>query len=134
MAKYRLYVDEVGNPSLKRTHLPDNRFPSLTGVVADLDYIQSDIYPNLEVFKAKCFYDVCIYVRFPNKKRRPSAALFSNGLTTAHLRHYGRITYMVGCLVQLVNTAIICIGLPNRQRKKPLRASFPAAKRSAHLR
>ena len=55
MAKYRLYVDEVGNPSLKRPHIPENRFLSLTGVIADLDYVQSNIYPDMESLKVKYF-------------------------------------------------------------------------------
>ena len=55
MTKYRLYVDEVGNPSLKRPHIPENRFLSLTGVIADLDYVQSNIYPDMEALKAKYF-------------------------------------------------------------------------------
>jgi hypothetical protein len=31
-SKYRLYIDEVGNPDLESSHIPNHRFLSLTGV------------------------------------------------------------------------------------------------------
>jgi len=37
--KYRLYVDEVGNPDLKSSEHEEHRFLCLTGVAFELDYV-----------------------------------------------------------------------------------------------
>lgn len=37
MAKYRLYVDEVGDTGLRRVNDANQRFLSLTGVIAESD-------------------------------------------------------------------------------------------------
>jgi len=36
--KYRIYIDEVGNPDLESCDDPNHRFLSLTGVIVALDY------------------------------------------------------------------------------------------------
>ena len=38
--KYRIYIDEVGNPDLKSSDNPNHRFLSLTGVILELGYVQ----------------------------------------------------------------------------------------------
>jgi hypothetical protein len=50
-----MYVDEVGNPDLKSSSFPDHQFLSLTGVVFDLDYVNSVLYPQLEKLKSDYF-------------------------------------------------------------------------------
>jgi len=53
--KYRLYVDEVGNPNLEASRNPNNRYLSLTGVILELDYVKTMVSPNLEELKRKYF-------------------------------------------------------------------------------
>ena len=55
MTKYRLYVDEVGDTGLKRVNDINHRFLSLTGVIAESDYVRSRIHPELEDIKARYF-------------------------------------------------------------------------------
>lgn len=53
--KYRLYVDEVGNPDLESSDNPNHRFLSLTGVILELDYVQEVMHPQIEALKVKYF-------------------------------------------------------------------------------
>ena len=53
--KYRMYVDEVGNPDLKSSDNPNHRFLSLTGVIIDLGYVKNIIHPKLEKLKVAYF-------------------------------------------------------------------------------
>lgn len=53
--KYRLYVDEVGNPDLESSDNPNHRFLSLTGVVLELGYVQEVMHPQMEALKVKYF-------------------------------------------------------------------------------
>jgi len=55
MSKYRIYVDEVGNPDLKSSSIPDHQYLSLTGVIFDLSYVNSQLYPQLEKLKSDYF-------------------------------------------------------------------------------
>lgn len=55
MAKYRLYIDEVGDTGLKLVNDPEHRFLSLTGVIAESDYVRRRIHPELEDIKARYF-------------------------------------------------------------------------------
>jgi len=55
MSKYRIYVDEVGNPDLKSSENIDHRFLSLTGVIVDLNYVKHTLTPELEKLKVKYF-------------------------------------------------------------------------------
>ena len=54
--KYRLYVDEVGNPDLESSDNPNHRFLSLTGVILELGYVQDVVHPQVEALKAKYFH------------------------------------------------------------------------------
>jgi len=54
--KYRVYVDEVGNPDLKSSDNPNHRFLSLTGVILELGYVQQTLHPQMERLKAKYFW------------------------------------------------------------------------------
>jgi len=53
--KYRMYVDEVGNPDLDSSDNPNHRFLSLTGIILELGYVKSVVYPQLESLKTKYF-------------------------------------------------------------------------------
>lgn len=53
--KYRLYIDEVGNPDLGASHDPNHRYLSLTGVILDLGYVDSTVFAALEGLKRKYF-------------------------------------------------------------------------------
>lgn len=55
MKKYRIYIDEVGNPDLKNSKDPNHRFLCLSGVIFDLNYVQSKFHPQLEKLKTKYF-------------------------------------------------------------------------------
>lgn len=55
MPHYRLYIDEAGNSDLDSSDDPNHRFLCLTGIVIELDYVQSTIYQQLEGFKKKYF-------------------------------------------------------------------------------
>ena len=53
--KYRMYVDECGNPDLKSSDNPIHRFLSLTGVIISLDYVREVLNPQIESLKTKYF-------------------------------------------------------------------------------
>jgi hypothetical protein len=55
MMKYRIYIDEVGNPDLDSSDNPIHRYLSLTGVIAELEYIQSAVHPQMEELKYRYF-------------------------------------------------------------------------------
>ncbi len=53
--KYRIYIDEVGNPDLESSDNPNHRFLSLTGIILELSYVKNVVCPQLEALKAKFF-------------------------------------------------------------------------------
>ena len=50
-----MYVDECGNPDLESSDNPIHRFLSLTGVIIDLDYVNTTLYGQIESLKSKYF-------------------------------------------------------------------------------
>ena len=54
--KYRIYIDEVGNPDIDSSDDPNHRFLSLTGVIAELGYTEKVIHPQMEALKTKYFH------------------------------------------------------------------------------
>jgi hypothetical protein len=54
--KYRLYVDEVGNPDLGASQNPNHRYLSLTGVILELEYVDTTVFPAIEALKRKYFH------------------------------------------------------------------------------
>ena len=50
-----MYIDEVGNSDLGASANPNHRYLSLTGVIASLDYVASDIHPRIEDLKTRYF-------------------------------------------------------------------------------
>jgi hypothetical protein len=53
--KYRIYIDEVGNPDLRSSDNPNHRFLSLTGVILELDYVQKVVFQEMEKLKQRYF-------------------------------------------------------------------------------
>lgn len=53
--KYRLYVDEVGNSDLTSSQNPNHRFLSLTGVIFEIDYVRTTVFPVIEDLKTRYF-------------------------------------------------------------------------------
>jgi len=53
--KFRMYVDEVGNPDLKSSDNPNHRFLSLTGVIINLRHVSDIVHPELETLKTTFF-------------------------------------------------------------------------------
>ena len=55
MKKFRMYIDESGNSDIGNSAGENNRFLCLTGVIFDLDYVNSTFAREFEEFKAKYF-------------------------------------------------------------------------------
>ncbi len=55
MSKFRMYVDEVGNPDLRSSDDPNHRFLSLTGVIMDLEHVRKVVNPEMEALKHRYF-------------------------------------------------------------------------------
>lgn len=54
--KYRLYIDEVGNADLGASAQdPNHRYLSLTGIVMELEYVDSTVFPSVEGLKRRHF-------------------------------------------------------------------------------
>jgi len=53
--KFRMYIDEVGNPDLNSSDNPLHRFLSLTGVIVELEYVREVMFPQMENLKSKYF-------------------------------------------------------------------------------
>lgn len=53
--KYRLYVDEVGNSDIASSKDPNHRYLSLTGVILELEYVATTVFPAIEHLKAQYF-------------------------------------------------------------------------------
>jgi hypothetical protein len=53
--KYRMYIDECGNPGLESSENPNHRFLSLTGIILELEYSADVLHPELEELKKKYF-------------------------------------------------------------------------------
>jgi len=53
--KYRIYIDEVGNPDLDSSENPNHQFLSLTGVIIELEYAAKTLHPQMEALKQRYF-------------------------------------------------------------------------------
>ncbi|HPR18281.1 MAG TPA: DUF3800 domain-containing protein [Candidatus Cloacimonadota bacterium] len=51
MNKYRIYIDETGNPDLNSSNNTNHRFLTLTGVIINMEYVRSVIHPDVELIK-----------------------------------------------------------------------------------
>jgi len=54
--KFRIYIDEVGNPDLESSDDLNHRFLSLTGIVIELSYAQETMHPQMEALKSRFFH------------------------------------------------------------------------------
>jgi hypothetical protein len=80
VAKYRLYIDEVGNSDLGASLDPNHRYLSLTGVIVSLEYVGSDVNPRIEEQKRRFFGShpddpVILHRKDLVNQRRPFTAL-----------------------------------------------------------
>ena len=55
MIKYRMYVDEAGNPDLESSANPNHRFLGLTGVIISLVEVREKLHPAFEDLKDRYF-------------------------------------------------------------------------------
>jgi hypothetical protein len=82
MRKYRIYIDEVGNPDLESSENFDHRFLSLTGVVIDLDYVRKTLSTEFEKLKADYFDyhpdDPIIFHRKELLKKKPPFSILQD--------------------------------------------------------
>ena len=53
--KYRLYIDESGNPDLEHADDLRYRFLGLTGIAIDLEYVAQVVAPELDTMKRTFF-------------------------------------------------------------------------------
>jgi hypothetical protein len=54
--KFRIYIDEVGNPDISSSEDHNHRFLSLTGVIIDLDHAENVVHPQMEDLKKRYFH------------------------------------------------------------------------------
>lgn len=84
---YRIYIDEVGNPDLGSSDNPNHRFLSLTGVILSLEYVKTELHPQMESLKVK-FFDahpdepVVLHRKDLMKAKHPFGALKDRALRT----------------------------------------------------
>ena len=109
MTKFRIYVDEVGNPDLESSNNPNHRFLSLTGVICELDYVAKVLQPEMEDCKRRFFGahpdDPVIFHRKEMLNAKPPF----QALKDPHLRQQFD-TELLGLLRQWHYTAIsVCI-------------------------
>ncbi|MGA2704314.1 MAG: DUF3800 domain-containing protein [Isosphaeraceae bacterium] len=83
--KYRMYVDEVGNSDLGASLDPNHRYLSLTGVVLELGYVDSVVFPSLEGLKRTYFGShpddpVILHRKELVNKKTPFTALQDTGV------------------------------------------------------
>jgi len=99
--KYRLYIDEVGNSDLGSSKDPNHRYLSLTGVVIDLDYVSTTVFPTIEELKRHYFGShpdepVILHRKELLNKKHPFESLqdpmieksFNQGLLDLHIYPY----------------------------------------------
>ncbi|MCY3544381.1 MAG: DUF3800 domain-containing protein [Chloroflexi bacterium] len=53
--KYRIYIDETGNSSIKSARSANERFLSLTGIIISLPHVQATMHPQMEELKVRHF-------------------------------------------------------------------------------
>ena len=78
--KYRIYIDEVGNSDLNASTDSNHRYLSLAGVIFELDYVSSAVFPAVESLKARYFAShpddpVILHRKELVNKKPPFAAL-----------------------------------------------------------
>ena len=108
IVKYRLYVDEVGNPGLQSAEDPRHRYLSLTGIILELDYVDKIVFSSLEGLKKKYFHshvdDPIIFhrkemvnTRYPFKQLR--SEVIRNAFDNDLIRLLKKLDYIVITIV-----------------------------------
>ncbi len=78
--KFRMYVDETGNPDLGSSDNPLHRYLCLTGIILDLEIAKNELAPKLDIIKNNYFsieYDepIILHRKELINKRPPFDAL-----------------------------------------------------------
>ena len=86
--KYRIYIDEVGNSDLNASTDSNHRYLSLAGVIFELDYVSSAVFPAVESLKARYFAShpddpVILHRKELVNKKPPFAALQDQAIEQA---------------------------------------------------
>jgi len=107
--KYRMYVDEVGNSDLRASRDPNHRYLSLTGVVCELDYVVTHVFPAVEQLKRTHFGahpdEPIILHRKEVMQRKPPFDKLKD--PTVDAAFTGDLTSMFASLNYVVFTAVI---------------------------
>jgi hypothetical protein len=53
--KYRMYIDEVGNSDMGASEDPNHRYLSLTGIIMEIGYVGTTVFPRIEEIKRSFF-------------------------------------------------------------------------------
>jgi len=83
--KYRIYIDEVGNPDLDSSENPNHQFLSLTGVIIELEYAATVLHPQMEALKQRYFHahpdePIILHRKEMVNKRYPFEALANEAI------------------------------------------------------
>jgi len=83
--KYRIYIDEVGNPDLDSSENPNHQFLSLTGVIIELEYATTVLHPQMEAIKQRYFHahpdePIIFHRKEMFNNRHPFEALSDTGI------------------------------------------------------
>ena len=109
MAKYRMYIDEVGNSDLGASLDPNHRYLSLTGVIVSLDYVGATLQPAIEGLKQRYFGShpdepLTLHRKELVNQRPPFAALRD---PTVRIAFDGELMDLIQSLDYVVITSVI---------------------------
>ncbi|HBI47246.1 MAG TPA: hypothetical protein DDX93_00730 [Smithella sp.] len=107
--KYRIYIDEVGNPDLDSSENPNHQFLSLTGVIIELEYAATVLHPQMEAIKQRYFHahpdePIIFHRKEMFNNRHPFEALSDTGIRESfdndllHLMKDWQYTVLSVCL------------------------------------
>ncbi len=104
-----MYVDEVGNSDLGASQDPNHRYLSLTGVILELGYVDSVVFPALENLKRKYFGshpdEPIIFHRKELVNKKPPFEILHDPNVEQAFNH--EILMLFGKLEYVVITAVI---------------------------
>jgi Protein of unknown function (DUF3800) len=107
--KYRMYIDEVGNSDLQASKNPNHRYLSLTGLIFELDYVASTMFPAVERLKLAHFGShpdepVILHRREVMQRKQPFDSLRDDTANDAFLKE---LLALFRTLDYVVVTAVI---------------------------
>ena len=107
--KYRIYIDENGNPDLAHSDDPRYRFLALTGVIFEIDYIEKVVAPEVEELKKRFFHshpdDPVILHRKELVNRKPPFERLEDSTIREQFNH--ALLELLGSLSYVVVTIVI---------------------------